>query len=85
MSLEEIEQTQSAFHYLTHWLDHRRQHFIRPARLDAFAAHSQAAAPATKDRSKVPRCQISKIGRDDVDDRGSCRHVIVYKHAGLAR
>jgi len=28
MSLEEAKQTQSPFHYLTHWLDHRRQYFI---------------------------------------------------------
>jgi hypothetical protein len=41
MSLEEVEQTQSPFYYLTHWLDHCRQYFIGRDLADAFAAHSQ--------------------------------------------
>jgi hypothetical protein len=40
MSLEEVEQTQSPFHYLTHWLDRRRQYFIGRDLAAAFAAHS---------------------------------------------
>jgi hypothetical protein len=45
MSLEVVEQTQSPFHYLTHWLDRRRQYFIGRDLADAFAAHSQAGGP----------------------------------------
>jgi hypothetical protein len=45
MSLEEVEQTQSPFHYLTHWLGRRRQYFIEGDLAEAFAAHSQGGGP----------------------------------------
>ena len=46
MSLEVVEETQSPFHYLTHWLDRGRQYFIGRDLADAFAQRIlKAAAP----------------------------------------